>query len=372
MNLLIRTLCLSLLCPLPSFGETKLEGNETPPTFVDFDGPYIFSDAVGTEIQVICNNKAISYKKLKDVDTSLANKKTSELEKHCQLNDDILQHQLYNQPIKFTGDFKVAALSDLHGQYDLMLKLFKNNNIIDANGDWSFENGHMVITGDVFDRGDKVIEILWFLYKLEQQAKEQGGALHLLLGNHETMVFNADLRYLHPKYLKTAELLNVSYEQLFTVQDSVLGNWLRNKNVLIKLNNILYAHGGFHPELMTAKLSLTDINNLFKDNFIKAELDSPRDGWGRSLHKSNGPIWYRGYFKEDGASAQDIDNLLTYFDVKHIAVGHTSQKTIETRFNKKIIALDSSIKNGEYGEILFIDGDTMWRGTPEGKKIPLK
>ena len=44
---------------------------------------------------------------------------------------------------------------------------------------------------------DKVNEILWFVYDLEGQAKEKGGRVHYLLGNHEYMVLYNDLRYIH-------------------------------------------------------------------------------------------------------------------------------------------------------------------------------
>ncbi|MGS0536100.1 hypothetical protein [Pseudoalteromonas sp. SaAl2] len=97
-------------------------------------------------------------------------------------------------------------------------------------------------------------------------------------------------------------------------------------------------------------------------------------GWGKYLHKKNGPIWYRGYFKvkDEGASNEEIELLLQHFNVKNIIVGHTSQKQIETRHEGKVIAIDSSIKNGKYGEVLLIDGNNKWRGTLSGEMIPLE
>jgi len=37
-----------------------------------------------------------------------------------------------------------------------------------------------------------------------------------------------------------------------------------------------------------------------------------------------------------------------------------------------VIAIDSSIKNGKYGEVLLIDGNNKWRGTLSGEMIPLE
>jgi hypothetical protein len=282
-----------------------------------------------------------------------------------------------NTVLEYEGDFTVAALSDFHGQYELMLELLTNNKIIDKDKNWSFGKGHFVITGDIFDRGDKVTEILWFIYSLEQQAEAAGGKIHLTLGNHEVMILNGDLRYLNEKYHLIAKELNTPFEQLFS-QKSILGNWLRSKPVLVKVNNNLFAHGGFHPSLAKDNHSLEAINTTFKTNLIKAELVKPREGWGKYLHKSNGPIWYRGYFKpgDEGASSKEIDLLLKHFDINHIIVGHTSQKQIETRYQGRVIAIDSSIKKGEYGEILFIEStinreDVMWRGSLAGEKLSL-
>jgi hypothetical protein len=299
----------------------------------------------------------------------------------CNMPADIhALSSIENKVLEFSGDYPVAALSDFHGKYDLMIELLTNNNIIDENKKWAFGNGHFVITGDIFDRGDKVTEILWFLYDLEQQAQQAGGDIHLTLGNHEVMVLNGDLRYLHPKYIETAKKLNKPFEKLFT-KDSIIGNWLRSKPVLVKVNNMLFAHGGFHPSLATEQRSLVEINTVFKESLIKAELEKPREGWARFLHKSSGPIWYRGYFAADrdeasrakdmGATSAEIDLLLKHFDVKHLIVGHTSQQQIETRYQGRVIAIDSSIKRGSYGEILFIENDKKWRGSLSGKVLPL-
>lgn len=69
--------------------------------------------------------------------------------------------------------------------------------------------------------------------------------------------------------------------------------------------------------------------------------------------------------------------LLSHFNVKHLVVGHTSQQQIETRYQGRVIAIDSSIKRGQYGEILFVEkasvgeGSKMWRGSLQGERLLL-
>lgn len=264
----------------------------------------------------------------------------------------------------------IVAASDFHGQYDLMKALLKKHKVIDQQGNWALGKGHFVVTGDVLDRGDKQTEILWFLYHLEHQANKAGGKVHLLLGNHEVLVLNGDLRYLHPKYHQVAKLLGKPFNHLFK-RGTVLGNWLRSKPVLVKINNMLFAHGGFHPELAKRQVTLATINNTFKTALVESEMPKERQGFARFLHKTHGPVWYRGYFKDDGATATEIDLLLAHFNVAHIVVGHTSQKQILTKHQGRVIAIDSSMKRGKYGELLFIENNKKWRATLDGKKIAL-
>ena len=75
--------------------------------------------------------------------------------------------------------------------------------------------------------------------------------------------------------------------------------------------------------------------------------------------------------KDNGATSAEIDLLLKHFDVNNIIVGHTSQKQIESRYQGRVIAIDSSIKEGNYGEILFIERGKKWRGSLSGKVLPL-
>ena len=49
--------------------------------------------------------------------------------------------------------------------------------------------------GDQLDRGDSEIEILYAFERLQHEAKQAGGAFHVLNGNHETMNVMQDMRY---------------------------------------------------------------------------------------------------------------------------------------------------------------------------------
>ncbi len=276
-----------------------------------------------------------------------------------------------NNQQHFLGASKIVALSDIHGQFDLFIKLLQAHKIIDQQKNWSFEDGHFVITGDVFDRGDKVTETLWFLYKLEQQAARAGGKLHLLLGNHEVMVLNGSIKYVNDKYIQVAEKMGMAHKELFG-PTTLLGQWLRTKPIAVSVNNIAFTHGGFSPEFVAKGYNILTTNQLFHDGIIDHLKDSiAMDSSLYFLSKSDGPIWYRGYFRDENFTKKYAQNILNKMEVKHIVVGHTSMEEVMSHFDGLIFSVDSSIKNGESGEILIWENNRFFRGTILGKRMEL-
>ena len=271
---------------------------------------------------------------------------------------------------------KIAALSDIHGQYDLLIELLQNNKIIDKNLNWSFGKGHFVIVGDIFDRGDKVNEILWFIYELEMQAKNAGGRVHYLLGNHEYMVLYSDLRYIHEKYNIVSKLLNLEYDQLYG-DNTIIGRWLRSKSTIVKINDILFTHGGISEDFISQEgFNINKINNTMRKSIprLKELRNFRKNGQSKDLYNmyfgSNSLIWYRGYF-EGVLIDTDISNILKLVDANHIVVGHTSNKKVVQLYDNKIIGVDSSIKKGKYGELLIIKNKRFFRRTLEGRTYNL-
>ena len=162
---------------------------------------------------------------------------------------------------------KFVALSDIHGQHHIFIELLKKHQVIDSNEVWMYGDGHLVIVGDVMDRGEQVTESLWFLYKLEKEATLAGGKVHTLLGNHELMVMHGDIRYANKKYRYTSGITQKPYPDFFNDQ-TVLGQWLRSKNIATVINDFGFVHGGISEKLIKKERSLSTINEIFKTQII--------------------------------------------------------------------------------------------------------
>ncbi len=261
-----------------------------------------------------------------------------------------LKPAIVNEPCEFTKPDKIIALSDVEGEFEGFVELMIANKVINSNYEWTFGKGHLIICGDLFDRGYFVTETLWLLYKLEQGAVANGGYVHTILGNHDIMNMSNDVRYVQPKYFANAALLGNAYIDLYS-ENTELGRWLRSKNIIEKVGDFLCLHGGIAPELNKLSMSLQEINDNCRPYYSKSDDSYVQNDRKLNLFFSGetSPFWYRGYFTKPLAPQRQIDATLAKFGVTTILVGHTmTRNNIARYYRDKLIGLDVDQHNYRY------------------------
>lgn len=329
-----------------------------------FDGPHIFYSDDSLLIKYANDSSAYTYLVKMEEQTSFKGFLRDSTETY------LIPTQFEYVPDYYPDVSKIFVISDIHGQYDIFQELLLNNDIIDLNNSWVWGDGHLVILGDVFDKGSHVHESLWLIYNLEQQAKELGGAVHFILGNHEVKALRGDLKYVRENYFKLAEALSLTIPELY-YDNTFWGRWLRSKNVLIKMGTLLFVHGGVHPDIIKDYSSISNINNIMKQN-----LDLPLEEIKLNptllfLFQKDGPIRYRGFFQPDSLPEVTNDQLtaiLNHFNVERIIVGHTSSNHIYTSHQNRIVCIDSGIIYGSHGEALLILDDRYYTVNTKGER----
>jgi len=321
---------------------------------LDNDGPYVFYQQDSLLILEVKNGEVL--KQITTWQEAKQNLYISSIAKFVTPAENF-QPEKINQ---FNNVYRYLVISDIHGQFDLFKKLLINNNITDNELNWIWGSGHLVIAGDVFDRGPGVTESLWLIFSLSQQAKLAGGKVHFLLGNHELMILENDFRYAHPKYLTTTEILELNLEDLYS-NNTLLGNWLRSRPVCLKINSNLIVHAGISPQVADLFSSPDAINDAVQAcltgnlaDFNIAEL----------LKGSLGPFWYRGYFtsshKYDLTSTKEINKIMIKYESERIIVGHTTYDDILTFHEDKIINVDAGMKTGRQAKALLWKDNTYY------------
>lgn len=280
-------------------------------------------------------------------------------------------------PSGFTDITKFVAVSDIHGDYESLVEILRAATVIGDNLHWTWDTGLLIIDGDVFDRGPAVTECLWLIYRLEQEAAAAGGAVIFLLGNHELMVLRGDLRYLHERYttgiVKTSR---IAYDDLYG-PETVLGQWLRTKHTVARVNRTLFVHGGLLPDMFQNGQSLDNINDAVRNGLDYSSLRLRFSESVRGLFGSFGPLWFRGLTRgiEDRyepSTTPQVDSILRYCNVDEIVVGHSQQDSIVTYHDGKVIAIDIVVEEMGGQRALLWDDGQFYRVTPSGARTPLK
>ncbi len=292
---------------------------------------------------------------------------------------DTARYTIYRNPVHYPDEFdnigNIFVVGDMHGQYDSLTRVLQVSNVIDQDLNWSWGTGHLVFTGDIFDRGDQVTECLWLIYKLERQARQAGGCVHYILGNHELMNLNGELTYQSDKNNFFSDYFDFSYSQFFTPY-TVLGQWLRSKKTMLRINDILFTHGGISSQMLALQLDIDSVNHTVR-RYLNLDYDKRNSEVLNLILFTYGPFWYRGYFKNGHlppeTTQEQIDRVLDFYGVRHMVLGHTDVPFITPMFDGKVFPIDIPFHDPQYHQqSLLIEGERFYRVYMDGKKVLLK
>ncbi|MFN5238068.1 MAG: metallophosphoesterase [Bacteroidota bacterium] len=241
-------------------------------------------------------------------------------------------------PTRYERPERALVLSDIEGNFRALKTMLYGAGVIDRQLNWSYSNGSLILTGDFFDRGLRVTECLWLIYKLENEARAAGGSVHFLLGNHEVMNLSGESTYVRSKYVENARLMEQDYGDCFGVS-SELGRWLRSKNAIEIIGDDAFCHGGISPEIMRTGLSPEQINLISRAHYGLQEREIHEPEARAVFNRKTGVFWYRGMAKAQLAP-DTVTGILDYIGAKKIIIGHTLQKDVTASFGGRIICID--------------------------------
>lgn len=366
-------ICKLLMIALCALIATGVNVNAQPAvdsTALFDDGPHVLlrNDSVATVIY-LCNGEIRTY----DMNARSA----LEFSGYC--HDSAVAYYLPVKPpiveaFSYENVPRIFAVSDIHGEFDDFKQLLIAGGVMDENREWRWGKGHLVINGDVFDRGEHVTECLWLIFSLEQQAKANGGRVHYVLGNHDVMVLQGDNRYIREKYLKgIARKSRIKHEDLFG-PDMLLGRWLRTKHAAVRINSILFVHGGLSLDMVANDYDLERLNEALRRHIDTKSYFRKFDDEPKLLFGRMGPIWYRGAIIEYSyprLTGEQLDTVLAYYDATAMVVGHTECDSLMSHYDGRIFSIDTPVDETGIMEGLLWEAGKFYRllATGDRKKL---
>ncbi len=301
-----------------------------------------------------------------------------------------------DSPLRHAGVDRIVAFADVHGAYPQLVSVLRETAVVDDSLHWRAGATHLVSLGDLLDRGAESRKVLDLLMRLESEARAAGGAVHVVLGNHEVMNMVGETRDASPEIFASFGGEDATREAFGP--RGRYGKWLRSKPVIAKVETSVFMHAGVDPAFSDA--SLNDINQrvrrelsewdagvryLVDQKLIGAapklldaveaarkeqerllssptrhEPDVQRNalllaplvniGYS-SLFAPNGPMWFRGFASwSDEEGGPKIDALLTKFKAERFVTGHTPQGDgqIKERFGGKLFLIDTGMLGGRF------------------------
>lgn len=327
---------------------------------------------------------------------------------------------------------RIVAIGDVHGSYEKLLKLLRGTDLVNDGLSWSGGRAHLVLVGDMIDRGPDDRQVLDLVRRLQTEAAAAGGRVHALLGNHEVMNMSGDLRYVsdegfrdflpeEDRKLRNQAMMRFrntvgpgiplteikpAFEKRFPPgyfgrlaefwEGGAYGTWLLEQPAAIKINNVVFIHGGLTEEVATDGLDginrqvqqdiasfrqnaadlvqLTGAPPSYADamrmanEFGRARDSSKRTMAARSVlqlsesmpYVPSGPLWYRGVANEtERLERNSVANALANLDARTMVIAHTPTASgrINSRFGGKVFRVDVGMAYGREPLALVFEGD---------------
>lgn len=186
---------------------------------------------------------------------------------------------------------RIIVLGDVHGDWNKLIGALKLGKVIDEDNNWNGGTTVVVQVGDQIDRCRYVKggpacdkkeatlndephdwKILQFFTRLHKQAIKKGGAVYSLMGNHELMNVQGDMRYVSYQGFKEFENYKKSDGTIIKDGEQARrwafkpGNHISEflactRQVALIIGKNLFVHAGIIPKL-AKKYSVQNINQL--------------------------------------------------------------------------------------------------------------
>jgi hypothetical protein len=128
------------------------------------------------------------------------------------------------------------------------------------------------------------------------------------------------------------------------------GSWLRQRNTMIRINGVVFIHGGTSPAV--AAMGCAKVNQA-----VRSDLDAlgsaidPKRAATLLATSEDGPLWYRGLAQNDeGSFTPEVEAILRQLNARAIVTGHTvaADGRVRLRFGGRVIQLDTGMLGGRF------------------------
>jgi hypothetical protein len=260
---------------------------------------------------------------------------------------------------------RMFSIADLHGDFNALSRILGQLGLAEVSMDahhsvtakWTGEDAVVVSTGDSVDRGIYSKEIYHAWIQLADQAKDAGGRIVNMIGNHELMNLQGDVRFVHEAEM---ELYGGAEERarIWSPGSWLYDDFVGRYNAAKVVGDTLFVHGGLEPGILYKAMQmepesppLDTINRIFRESLAEGFDQPPSHQFMYQLLGRNGPFWSR-HFPDGDASivCNDLQQTLELVGAKRMVLGHTIQTNgVVARCDGALLLADTAISSAYSG-----------------------
>jgi len=255
---------------------------------------------------------------------------------------------------------RVVVIGSVRGHADRFRNALRGAGLIDQNDDWIGGETHLVQLGELFGQGPSLTGAVELLMRLQEQAREAGGEIHslhspsdfaTLRGRFDKIAVFGDEEQRYAEYITprselkrrewiekfmaeqaeynedepTFRLLREDFrrnlEQHFGLgaaeflesiaPGTEMGDWLRNRNAVVKIGDAVYSYAGVSD--LDAIRPLEAVNDEIRAKLAEISV------WFPSMRDEDNPIWWTDLLSP---TAENMDIRLPWI---HYQLGAVAQ-----------------------------------------------
>jgi hypothetical protein len=228
---------------------------------------------------------------------------------------------------------RLLAIGDVHGDLDALLRILRGLDVVDENGDWAAGHDHVVLTGDLNDRGPDSVDVITLVMRLEEQAAEARGRVDCLLGNHEMMAVQQERRYVRPvEAIAFESFWFGNWQGLDAVyrHESPWARWLRRRPTILRVGETLFCHASLGRWAIGASPSEINLRVRLWVGHFQGTSELPDERWAWLIEQEGGgPLWNTDFIREENGLTdattlrpEELREVLAHWGARRAVCGH--------------------------------------------------
>lgn len=307
---------------------------------------------------------------------------------------------------------RIISIGDIHGDLGKLKRALKSAGLINDDFRWVGGSTVVVQVGDQLDRGDDEVQVLYALERLQREASRDGGAVHVLNGNHETMNIAGDFRYAttganagfarwfaaqalgttwkqrckcsagwsEARDLETGPLGSIPARQEYQAcrwsalqpGSAFTRRFFAGHPIVLQIGSTVFVHGGLLPQHLD--IGVDKINRDTQEWMFGArQVTKPT-----FLRGSAAVVWAREYSmeSEDKCKCDALRETLARMQASRMVVGHTIQRAgVNSACDERVIRVDVGMSAGcgdAAPQVLeIVDDRHLFRIAEDGSRTPV-